>query len=66
MTLKEFLNLEKSEEYDFTEYTASDNYKELQELERFFAYQIEKSVYENVNKLFTIYFEKDIFKGLVD
>lgn len=66
MTLKEFLNLEKPEEYDFTEYTASDNYKELQELERFFAYQIEKSVYENVNQLYTIYLEKDIFKGLVD
>ena len=66
MNMRDFLDKKPPEEYDFTEYTASDNYKELQELERFFAYQIKKSVYKNVNQLYTIYLEKDIFKGLVD
>lgn len=70
MNMREFLELEHPEMFDFTEEKTSDNYRELQDLERFFAYIIKfrgkNCCYENVKEKYAELNNQHIFENLVD
>lgn len=70
MNKRDFLYLYQPEKYDFTEENASDTYKVLNGLDRFFAYMIDDKgkdcAYEEVIKIRKQLDELNVFEGLVD